>query len=207
MNIKYIVGLDPSFAGFGFCRVHLQDSIISLRIFETHFKSFSYPDVFSACGNVIRECIQAMPVLDSVVGFELPSPRGIMSPALTSLSYLLFERLLKRPYYLVGFNPTYLGHILGKKKYTRSEVVIYALGLLTHMKDLGYTIYDEGEVWDGHSRIKNDKLVAFLFVVRLMIKGRLFVVPLESIYIKLNNEKEIVLTPWRNLDAKGEVAK
>lgn len=199
--------MDPSYTGFGLCRCLFERREIYLEIYESlaGIKRKDYKTFLLNASYVVGK------VMDFdysdwkvVAGVEYPPPRGIMSPALYGLSFILVYQFLSMVHSqevsLYGFPPNYLSFLMGKRKYSRKEVSEYAIKFLNVLFVRGYKIFDSSKIWDGERRIKNDKLVAFIFVIRLLIKyGRFKEVFHKRInrdvlpYNRLLQDKEVLL--------------
>lgn len=200
MNLM-LVGFDPSYASFGRCYMDFDEKSVHFNLFSHHLERMDYASFFESAADLVAASVHRyLPPLDErgIAGVEIPPPQGQMAPALWGLSFKLIEQLGVWYRSVFLFQPSWLGFLLHTRKYSRTDVVNYASTILWGpVVGSGFKVYDEEKLVKEGGRIKNDKLVAFLFCVRLMIRMGMWdkflktsLLDLDDKYLKLSEEKE-----------------
>lgn len=116
---------------------------------------------------------------------ECPPPQGQFSPGLYALDAMLFEKLKDITDGMVVVYPNYIGHVHGKRGYTKTESVELARTLLTRLSEFV-------EVDMTSKRISHDESEAVIFLCRLFVLNNMFLDELKDVK-GLFSEKEKIL--------------
>lgn len=166
---RVYVGIDPSFKRTGISIYKNNKVIIDRACTEVNAdKSFEavFHDASAQVGRVLN-CIR--PYVDKedevLIISECPPPNGEFSPGLWGLDVLLFRTLQaafkNNAVKIFRIYPNYLGHLHGKRKYSKTESLVMAQDMI---KELNLDIF----VLKG--RMSHDEAESFLFLIRLLTR-------------------------------------
>ena len=189
--MEILVGLDPSFHRTGIA-IYVNNKIIvsEVKITPNPNKSFEqiYRDVMTQKNNIMREIndilmsekvylMEGLEVLS-----ECPPPQGNFAPGLYALDVSIFSAMRREGWGVYRVYPTYLGHVHGKRKYSKSESVELAKEILS---------FYPHEI--KSKRLSHDEAEAVIFLARNMAKHCILNTELMAKYEGLNSEKEVEL--------------
>lgn len=183
-----LIGMDPSFKRTGLA-IYCNNKIIvsETKLDSNPNKSFEqiYRDVKTQVERIMMEindiliCEGIINMEDVVVLSECPPPQGSFSPGLYALDVSIFTEMSREGWDVYRVYPTYIGHVHGKRNYTKSESVTIAKEIL---ESYNYEIRTK--------RLSHDESEAVIFLARNMAKHRLLKEELLQKYNGLNSRKE-----------------
>lgn len=191
------VGIDPSLKRTGIAILGENNKkLFVTSVARELLPKKSYENVYHDIRGTVSEVMEIIrgkvPRLAPVeIITEVPPVTGSYSPALWGLSLLLTERLqtelsLKTLYRL---NPTYLGHIHGTRKYSKTDSVKLAESLISLMEEHYHISI---VLLRGGSRVRHDEAEAVIFLVSLLVQKGLLSKVSQS-YPKLKDNLSVNL--------------
>ena len=176
MSDLILCGLDPSYKRTGIAIY--KDGIIYVRNCKTEPNSDkSFQSVWNeALGQVerIKKVLQEVSHSYTQVLSECPPPQGQFSPGLYALDSLLFKEIAQISEEVRVVYPNYMGHVHGKRGYTKSESVELAKTLLERLEK-------SVTVDLGSKRISHDESEAVVFLCRLFVLNGKFLNELKDV--------------------------
>ena len=186
---KIFVGLDPEFTRAGISVFYNGNIwVTDCRTESKTDKGYNQVllDVRDQVDRICSVFSQAQKLCDTAV-FEVYSecapPQGQFSSGLFALDVSLHLELIKRfECVIYTINPTYIGHLHGKRKYSKSEDVQLALDILG-------LIGIEPKILTG-KKLNHDQADSLLFLFRGMAKNGCLSKKVLERFPKFNEERE-----------------
>lgn len=167
MEIKYIVGIDPSFTAAGVSIIDIRKSQIITTIIGV--KAVGNKDFVNLAllandhAKRIADYINDNTVtVQTCIGMENALPWGYSSAELMALDTVLYNEL--GPGRVYTFNPTYLNFIMGK--HTKKDSINLANGLLSIFSSFGFehSLQYSKKLTDGEAE-------SFIYAVRTFVRS------------------------------------
>lgn len=167
MEIKYIVGIDPSFTAAGVSIVDIDGLQISTTIIGVSAvgnKDFvNLALLANNHAHKIADYINNSTVThNTCIGMENALPWGYSSAELMALDTILYNHL--GPERVYAFNPTYLNFIMGK--HTKKDSINLAKGLLSIFNSFGFE-----HISQFSKRLTDGEAESFIYAVRTFVRS------------------------------------
>lgn len=174
-----LAGIDPSYQRTGIAIY--KDGVIYIKNCKTlPNKDKSFQTVWNEAREQVSRIKDALTKVgtECVVKYdgilsECPPPSGQYSPGLYALDSLMFERLIHMTSELRVVYPNYLGHVHGKRGYTKTESVELARVMLDRLQD-SVTVETQSK------RVSHDESEAVIFLCRLFVYKNMFLDELKE---------------------------
>jgi len=127
-----IVGIDPSFKGFGICKINTDKKIISTEKLDVEIKKMSFEWICYAVDQLVEKVHKNLEKDKVVLTItETPPPTAKFSAGLYALDYAMSRDILnEHECPVLGVSCSYIGHLHKKKKWNKSESVKLARDLV-----------------------------------------------------------------------------
>lgn len=135
-----VLGLDPSFKGFGICLVDTETDVIETFKISQDIGKLGFAEICDSVDKILYEldCYLKGRTIDLVVT-ETPPPTAKFSAGLYALDYAVSRRLEnKYGAEVYGVSCSYIGHIHKNRKWTKTMSVNLAKELVDVFKDNGF---------------------------------------------------------------------
>lgn len=157
----YVLGLDPSFIGFGVAKIDIISRTVSTKKFSVEIDKKRFDYISEAAISLLQNVDDSYNLTkSSCTVMETPPPNSQFSAGLWSLDTLLFTLTKDTKRYCVG--PNYIGFLHGVRKWKKSQSVALAKDLVEIFKNKGYDVTG--------FKAESNQSEAFLMCVRAFIR-------------------------------------
>lgn len=170
-----LCGCDPSYARTGLAIY--KDEVIYIRNCRCEPNADkSFQTVWNTAEEQSLRIVEELKTISDrydMVLSECPPPQGQFSPGLYALDSLLFNKLKQVADSVRVVYPNYVGHVHGKRNYTKTESVELA-GTLLERLEKSVTVDKKSK------RISHDESEAIIFLCRLFVLNNRFLKELND---------------------------
>lgn len=158
------IGIDPSFSNTGLVAIDDVNKTITIASYGSSIGGNTFSNLFfHSLDRVSHISDWVHSQSPDYILTETPPPSGSFSSGLYGLDILLCSRLISMCDNVYAVAPTYVGHLHGTRKYTKTQSVELAKKLIAEYQSMGFT-------FNKYGRLSNDCAEALLFATRLFVK-------------------------------------
>lgn len=184
-----LVGIDPSFNRTGISIYKNGKLTITSKGYEGEKIPPTFQNIWRKAGKLSLDILNVIkPNKNTIIISEVPPPQGQYSPALWCLDSMLFDALQEFDCKIYNLPPTYLGHVHGKRKYSKSESVVLANSILAK---IGIDV----DIQTKSGKLNHDSAESFVMLCRLFVIKGMYLEELRD-WRGFFSEKEKILEPY-----------
>lgn len=170
MEIKRFIGIDPSFSGFGFSQISLENKTVIFKEFSVDVKHGAFAEISEAAVEMSDILEREVDAMGAWIGMEIPPVSGMYAVKLWALDSRIYWHLRSETDHIWLFNVPYLRFINGKNN-SKKDTMKMIDDIIDVFKFNGFEIIQSLKDKRGKNRkLTSNECDSFLYCIRTFIK-------------------------------------
>lgn len=173
LEVYKFIGADPSFSGFGFSQINLDNKTVWFREFSVDVKHGAFAEIAEASVAMVDILEKEIDAMSAWVGMEIPPVSGMYAVKLWALDSRVYWHLRGETENIWLFNVPYLKFINSKygKNYSKKDTMKMIEDILEIFKEYKFEIIQDLKDKRGKPRkLTSNECDSFLYCIRIFVK-------------------------------------